>query len=365
MFYKIDPSLRRLKFELADDGFLKGDRISVALAGDFQPTPSGSAATDTFRNTFFRLGNGEEFDASYEASVLKAKSTLLVAINDDRPLIDNTDPDGDYGVVVHLVAFTSGNDYFRFGNRTELPYVEGSIYKAGAGNDIVVMPNAEIAGFNAGKMFQTGTGNDEVRAGNLDMRINFGAGDDTLRFKNATIDWSLLENRDNDGVLVVQDADTRYEIRGAEILRDGTDTDPLAKFYFKVVRDGDGDCTINFYEDGARVARASGSYDADVDLDSGRYEAFFRRDGKLGERVELIAVDGADHVTIREGGGANPRADFVTSADFIDQVFDHVRDAYATAGSANLPWQAGRFTPEVPVTVELADAPTLLIDDLV
>lgn len=362
MFYSIDPSLRRMKFELADDGFLKGDRISVALRGDFQPTPSGSAAVDNFRNTIFRLAN-EEFDASYDNAVVKAKATVLVAVNDDRPLIDNTDPDGDYGVSVQLVAFTSGDDFFRFGSRTELPSVVGSIYKAGAGNDIVLMPNAEIAGFDDSRMFQTGAGNDEVRAGNLDMRVNLGAGVDTLKFNGANIDWSILENRDNDGVLVVTDSNTRYEVRGADILRNGADTDPLAKFYFKVVRDDDGDCTINFYEDGARVARATGSYDADIDLDSGRYEAFFRRDGKFGERIELIDVDGADHVTIREGGGANPRADFVTTDDFIDAVFDQVRDAYAEAGSTSLPWQAARFTPEVPVTVELANTP-MLIDDL-
>lgn len=365
MFYKIDPSLRQMKFDLGADGFIKGDRLQISLRGDFQPTPSGSAAQDNYQNTFFRLGNGETFDASYAPAKVQARSLDLVAVNDDRPLIDNIDPDGDYGVSVRLLAFTKDDDFFRFGTRTELPEVVGSIYKAGAGDDVVVMPRAEIAGFDNTKVFQMGGGDDEARAGNLDMKVNFGAGTDTLVFKNAEIDWNIRENRDNDGTIVVTDADTRYQVTRAEILKDGSDIDPLAKFYFTVARQRDGDCTISFFEDGQRVARASGSFDEDSDLAGGQYEAFFRRNGKFGERIELIDTDGADHVTIREGGGANPRSDFVTTGAFIDSVFDHIRETYADAGSS-VPWQGGKFTPEVPATVQLTDVGprALLIDDL-
>ncbi len=363
MFYKIDPSQRQLKFDLSADGFLKGDRLQIFLRGDFQPTPSGSAAQDNYQNTFFRLGNGENFDASYAPVRVKATSLDLVAINDDRPLIDNIDPDGDYGVMVRLAAFTSGDDFFRFGSRTELPSVVGSIYKAGAGDDTVVMPNAPISGFNAAKVFQMGAGDDEARAGNLDMKVNFAAGTDTLVFKNAEIDWSIKENRDNDAVLVVTDADTRYQVSHAEILKDGGDTDPLAKFYFTVARDRHGDCTITFFEDGERVARATGSFD--TDYAGGRYEAMFRKGGQLGERIELIDVDGGDHVAIRQGGGANPRGDFVTTGSFINAVFDHIDETYADAGSS-VPWQHNSFVPEVPATVELTDAGarTTMVDDL-
>ena len=365
MFYKIDPSQRQLKFDLAADGVIKGDRLQISLRGDFQPTPSGSAAQDNYQNTLFRLGNGEMFDASYAPVRVQARSLDLLAVNDDRPLRDNTDPDGDYGVSVRLLAFTKGDDFFRFGVRTELPDVVGSIYKAGAGDDVVVMPKAEIAGFDNGRVFRMGAGDDEVRAGNLDMKVNFGAGTDKLVFKGAEIDWSIRENRDNDGVLVVTDADTRYQVSRAEILQDGRDIDPLAKFYFTVARKANGDCTVTFFENGERVARATGSFDDAGDLDGGRYEAFFRRDGKFGERIELIDTDGLDHVTIREGGGANPRGDFVTTGTFIDAVFDHIQETYAEAGTS-VPWQGGRFTPEVPATVELADVGTraLLIDDL-
>lgn len=365
MFYKIDPSQRQLKFDLSADGFLTGDRLQIALRGDFQPTPSGSAAQDNYQNTMFRLGNGESFDASYAPVRVQARSLDLVAVNDDRPLIDNTDPDGDYGVSVRLLAFTKGDDFFRFGARTELPEVVGSITNAGGGNDVVVMPNAAISGFNAAKVFQMGAGDDEARAGNLDMKVNFGAGVDTLTFKGAEIDWSIKENRDNDGVLVVTDADTRYQISHAELLKDGGTTDVLAKFYFTVARDGDGDLKLSFWEDGVRVARATGVYDEDADFAGGRYEAFFRRDGKLGERIELIDSDTASHVSIREGGGANPRGDFVTTGAFLDAVFDHIEETYADAGSS-VPWQGGKFIPEVPATVDVTDTGPrpLLIDDL-
>ena len=46
MFYKIDPLRPEMAFDLGADGFLRGDRLWVDLRGDFQPTPSGSTASE-------------------------------------------------------------------------------------------------------------------------------------------------------------------------------------------------------------------------------------------------------------------------------------------------------------------------------
>ena len=143
------------------------------------PTPSGSRPSDSFSNTSFEIGSRELRRARSRRRSRPAGSPL-VAVNHDRPLGDNSDPDDDYGVSVRLVAFTGGDDLFRFRGRTELPTVKGSIYRAGAGDDVVVMPNAAVAGFDVGRMFQAGAGDDVVRAGELGLKLDFGRGDDTL-----------------------------------------------------------------------------------------------------------------------------------------------------------------------------------------
>ena len=200
--------------------------------------------------------------------------------------MDNSDPDDDYGVSVKLVAFTGGDDVFRFRGRTELPTVKGSIYRAGAGDDVVVMPHAEVAGFDVGRTFRAGAGDDVVRAGELGLKLDFGRGDDTLVLKDAVIGWGNKENRDKDGLVVVRSGDARYQVTNAEILKDGDDQDPLQKWYFKVTRERDGDCTIAFFENGARIARADGVYDATVAIAGDRYQAFFRRPDGSAKRAD-------------------------------------------------------------------------------
>ena len=83
MFYKIDPRQAQLSFDLAADGFLEGDQLWVKLRGDFQPTPEGGGASDTFKNTVFEIGS-KAFEANKPAEV-KARETTLVAVNRDRP----------------------------------------------------------------------------------------------------------------------------------------------------------------------------------------------------------------------------------------------------------------------------------------
>ena len=352
MFYKINPVHGKVSFDLAADGFRVRDRLWIDLRGDFQAGFNGSRAVDEFQNTTFRLGDSA-FDATRPTTV-KAGDTLLIARNHDRPLVDNTDPDGDYGVVVKLVAFTDGDDFFRFGRRAELPDVRGSIYDAQAGDDVLVMPNDPIPGLNLGRTFRTGPGDDEVRAGDLGFRVNFGRGTDTLVLEDATIGWGNRENRDNDGVLVVRSGNERHKVNHAEILEDGGDGDPLVKWYFRVARERDGDCVVTFFENGTRVARTEGAYDETKAIPGGRYEAFlYRPDGRGSEQIELLDVGGFSDVSIRTGSGRNPRKDFVVSEDFMDTVFDSIRDAYEAAGSP-IPWRKGEATPVVPITVQLA-----------
>jgi hypothetical protein len=351
MFYKIDPVRRQVSFDLAADGFRVGDRLWIDLSGDFQATHIGSAAVDEFSNTTFRLGP-RVFDATLPMT-LRARDTLLVALNRDRPLADNSDPDGDYGVVVKLAAFTTGDDFFRFGSRTELPEVRGSIYNARAGDDGIVMPDDPIAGLNLGRTFRTGPGDDAIRAGDLGFKVDFGRGTDTLALEDAAIGW-IRENRDNDGVLALRSGGAFYRVDQAEILADGRDHDPLVKWYFKVTRERDGDCTIAFFENGARVARTVGAYDETKAIPGGKYQAFlYRPDGRGSEQIELLDVDGFRNVSIREGGARNPRQDFVAGEAFIDAVFDRIADAYDLAGSS-VPWHRKAATPVVPITVQLA-----------
>jgi hypothetical protein len=352
MFYKINPVLGKMSFDLAADGFRVRDRLWIDLRGDFQASISGRSGFDEFQNTTFRLG-AATFDATRPMTV-KAGDTLLVARNHDRPLVDNSDPDGDYGVAVKLVAFTSGDDFFRFGRRPEMPDVKGSIYHAQAGDDVLVMPDDPIPGLNLGRTFRTGAGDDEVRAGDLGFRVNFGTGTDTLVLENATIGWGNRENRDNDGVLLVRSGSERYRVDKAEILEDGGDGVPLVKWYFRVARERDGDCAITFFENGTRVARTEGAYDETKAIPAGRYEAFlFRPDGRGSEQIELLDAGGFSDVSIRTGAGRNPRKDFVVDEDFMDTVFDSIRDAYEAAGSP-IPWRKGEATPVVPITVQLS-----------
>ena len=64
-------------------------------------------------------------------------------------------------------------------------------------------------------------------------------------------------------------------------------------------------------------------------------------------------MGGFSDVSIRTGSGRNPRKDFVVSEDFMDTVFDSIRDAYEAAGGP-IPWRKGEATPVVPITVQLA-----------
>ena len=138
MFYKIDPTRRQMTFDLVADGFLAGDRIWVDLRGDFSRRRADPRPRMTSSNTTFEMG-AKSFDATLPLTVT-ARKAPLVAVNHDRPLVDNSDPDGDYGVSVKLIAFTGGDDFFSFRGRTELPTVKGSIHRAGAGDDVIVMP---------------------------------------------------------------------------------------------------------------------------------------------------------------------------------------------------------------------------------
>ena len=351
MFYKIDPKQAQVGFDLTADDFLLGDRIWVHLEGDFQPTPKGSRATDTFSNTSFEIGS-RDFDAD-PAAVLKMRDTTLVAINHDDPLGDNTDPDNDYGVQVKLEMFTDGGDHFSFRHRDALPDVHGSRYKSGAGNDVIVMPDTKVQGFNTDKTFSTGAGNDRVKAGDLDLKLAFGDGTDTFVVKDASVNWGNKENRDNDDKIVIKTDDGRHQVVNAEILKDGGDKDPLVKWYFNLARDDDGGLTVKFFENGKLVASDHGFYDEALPTQTGEFEAIFRKGGGLGERIELSGVNGFDGITLHQGtDGGDAETDFVASKAFLKTVFNHIGDAYDLTGQP-APWDHGHLEPLVPVTVAI------------
>jgi hypothetical protein len=363
MFYKIDPKREQMVFDLAAEGFLTGDRVWVDLRGDFQPTFKGSTATDTFSNTSFELG-GVGFGA-VQPTVVKARGTALRVLNHDEPLGDNSDPDNDYGVLVRLAAFTAGDDVFRFGARTELPQVQGSIYRAGAGDDVVVMPNAPVAGFDAGRLFRAGPGDDAVRAGTLDLKVDFGAGEDSFLARGARVSWAAPENRDNDSKLVVTTAaGERHEVAKAEVLVDRGLATPLVKWYFDIDPAGDGRFTIGFYENGRLVREASGFYDEALPVLEGAYQASFRKGPGLGEAIRLDGGPRQPDVLLHRGGEGGAEADLVTSRGFLKAVFRHIDATYDELGR-ELPWRKG-FAPLVPVTVAVdnADQPFLWARDL-
>ncbi len=288
--------------------------------------------------------------------------------NYDYPLIDNSDPDQDYGVRVKLAAFTGGDDFFRFTGRTALPEVQGSIYGAGAGDDVVVMPDAPVQGFDTGKVFYGGAGDDRIVAGALDLKINFGSGVDTFVLKGASIDWTVKENRDNDGTLVVTTATNRHQVVDAEILRSGNKQDVLAKWYFDLARGDDGDLAIKFFENGKLIASGAGFYDEALPAPKGVYEATFLKGGWMGSRIELSDVSGFGDVLVHKGASAAAtEADFVVASGFLNQVFAHIEDAYDLAGRA-VPWRKGVLDPLVPVTAAVrgdVDQPVLKVKNLV
>lgn len=71
MFYKIDPTVATMSFDLALDGFRAGDRIWVRLVGDFQDTFEGE---DMWRNSSFEIGSKSFF---ISPSTVKAKDTAM------------------------------------------------------------------------------------------------------------------------------------------------------------------------------------------------------------------------------------------------------------------------------------------------
>jgi hypothetical protein len=348
MFYKLDPTLRKISLDLAPDGFRVGDRLWVQLKGDFQYTWVGE---DKWRNTSFEI-NGREFSTAAGPAVVKAKDTILIAHNHDDPLEDNSDPDNDYGVRVKIVPWTSGDDVFRFKGRDFLPEIQGSIYKAGGGNDVVYMPDAPVDGFDTGRTFSTGAGNDRVVAGSFDQKIAFGGGVDTFILKGDTffVPWANKENRDNDDKLVIRTSDHKHKLVNVEVLKDDGGQDPGVKWYFDLKREGDGDLTVKFFENGKLVTSGTGHYDEALPTPAGQFQAAFGRGGWMGERVEITGVSGYGDIAIHKGNLAgNTEADFVVAPSFLKTVFNHVEAAYASIGT-KMPWSQGRLEPLVPVT---------------
>jgi hypothetical protein len=362
MFLKLNPRVESQQFDLRPEGYRRGDLVWLDLVGDFRPSFNRDDPTsfrDAFQNTAFRLG-GETVRANPD--ILLARSTELNAFNRDPSPLDNSDPDGDYGVEVRLAAFTSGADEFRFTGRPKLPDVLGSAYNARAGDDVVVMPGAPLPGFNADRTFRAGAGDDTVRTGDLDLTIDFGTGVDTLVLgEDATVAWSIRENRDGDGTLVVTTGSGRQVVTRGEVVEHDGASDPLVKWYFNIVRDQDGACRIEFLENGQRIAAVSGVYDEALPVETGVYQASFARGGALGRRIELDGAGGSVAIhagTATEGGFA--------AADFIGAVFARVAAGYAAAG-AELPWSGRDFAPLVPLSVGVrgeVEQPFLAVRDI-
>ncbi len=352
MFYKINPKLEQVAFDLAPEGFLTGDRLWIDVKGYFRAgDTTGPITEDKWQNAAFQFLVGselsKEFDDPASLPVLaKAKSTTLVVNNHDDPLSDNSDPNHDYGVRVKLAAFTQDNDTFYFRGRAALPEVQGSIYNAGGGNDVVIMPDTPVAGFDTSKMFYAGSGNDRIKAGDLDLRINFGQGVDTFVLDNGTVEWGNKENRDNDNKIVVKTDGGRHQVMNVEVLKDADGKDLGVKWYFDLARDNDGGLKVKFFENGKLVASGDGYYDEALPTPSGKFEATIRKSGW----VEISGVSGYGDVAIHKGySGGNAEADFVVAPSFLKTVFNHIGDAY---GSINkkIPWDHGRLDTFVPVT---------------
>ena len=368
MFFKINPRVAQMFADLGAEGFLLGDRLWVRLVGDFQISTEGSGAVDEWQNTNFQIGTKTFYAPSEVPKTVKATDTTLVINNLDRPLADNSDPDHDYGVRVKLAAFTSGDDVFRFAGRSALPEVQGSIYRAGAGDDVVVMPDTPVAGFHTDRLFRAGAGNDKIIAGDLDLKVDFGLENDTFVLNTAIIDWAGLENRDRDATIVVKSDDSKYELTNAEIIKSGSKEDLLVKWYFDLARGEDGSLQLKFFENGKLIASGGGFYDEALPAPKGVYEATFLKGGWMGSRIELSDVSGFGDVLVHKGASAAAtEADFVVGKGFLNEVFAHIEDAYNLAGQA-APWRKGVLDPLVPVTAAVrgdVDQPVLKVKNLV
>jgi hypothetical protein len=217
------------------------------------------------------------------------------------------------------------------------------------------MPNAPVAGFNHRRVFQAGPGDDTVRAGTLDLKVNFGAGEDSFVLRDAQVAWTRPENRDNDSRLVVTTANgERHEVTGAEVLVDRGLENPLVKWYFDVDPAGDGRFTVGFYENGRLVREGGGFYDEALPVVAGDYQASFRTGAALGEVIRLDGGPGRSDVLLHRGVEGGAEAGLVTSRGFLQAVFRHIEAAYDDLGQ-ELPWRKG-FAPLVPVTVAVGEA---------
>lgn len=98
-FIPFNPQQPSMVVDLAALGLADGDTISIETVGDFSASgnPSDPFSADAFQNLIFSYG-GFSFYNSAEF-VLNSGLTLLIE-NGDTPLGDNTDPDGDYGVLI-------------------------------------------------------------------------------------------------------------------------------------------------------------------------------------------------------------------------------------------------------------------------
>ena len=177
---------------------------------------------------------------------------------------------------------------------------------AGAGDDVVVMPDAPVAGFDpAGSSGPAPATTGSCRRARPQARLRVGRR--YLVLKDAVIGWGNKENRDNDGLVVVRAGDARYQVTNAEILRaaasrtrcrNGTSTLSAARrrLHDHLLRER------HAHRPGRRLLRRDGG------VRRRPYEASFLRLGALGGAIELSDVAGFGHVLVHEGAAAAPRA---------------------------------------------------------
>ncbi len=196
---KINPRKAYIDINLAQFGYKPFDVVYLGLKGDYRPgfesfhTDSSHNSNIVYGTTDFRMSST---DFHRFTLIRNEDPTIIRIVNNDRPLSDNTDPDGDYILYIRPGLFSGFDNRVDF-NRLSAKQAEAiergeQITDALEGNDVVRLPN--IANYGAvswseaftfyghagSDIITGGNGNDSIHGNNDNDILTGGAGNDVL-----------------------------------------------------------------------------------------------------------------------------------------------------------------------------------------
>jgi hemolysin type calcium-binding protein len=339
-FVHFDPTQPSLTVSLSKFHMVAGDVFNASIVGGFVASVGDPYwGQDIFQNLSL-VYNGQTLGDG-DIQVVPGALTLEI-VNNDSPLSDNADPNGDYGALFKPLLFSAYSETVDFGHLTynqKAAIANGAdLYDAEAGDDTVTMPNkshAAAVGWTYGHTFDGGDGNDTLIGKGGDDLLHGGSGNDTIEG-----DGKAIAVYDGNVALGATPSDYTFTYEGGSTVQiaaqgtgEGTDTVsdvlgarfannvvPLDSWHFDIERGQDGgeaaaghpDTTISLSDNGVVKYSGQAYYDDTCPIASGTYDLIFRTHDLHGKNpvFEFADVDGTSTVPGRTAieihGGLGP-----------------------------------------------------------